>query len=656
MIELLPTLVSNVAVASGLALVATVVGWTGRYAAPARWIWLAVFLKLVTPPLVTVPIQFSDAWSGKLSEVSSYLNTPRVVVPPIGRPVPPLAAVNDHLGTVPDIEVPTSQPLLAISLVDVVLIVWALGTAWLLMRGIVRYWRMVQLLRLRAEASDEGAQAVRELLQRAPDQFVPGVRLIAVRISPMLFGIGRNTSIVCPRELWLELDQAGRLAFLAHEAAHYLRRDHWVRWIEWVVTSIYWWLPLVVWARLQLERHEEVACDNAALDLLQRQSSKPVRRSYAESLLSVVDFLSETETRVPRLASQMQPTSALEERLHWIMTRQEPDRSWQWPLTAGILLGACALLVHPRVQPWTPSLAYGSSTALSSAAKTDVDATAMVNHANAVSPKGINHPPLELPAAPLGWWNDAPERVWADHQLGKRALRLVAEVGGGVAVSGPNGIQSKFEPRDARALAYVPGNDRLVVGRQDGELHLWDLASARSVSLIGKHAAEITSTGWSATGGLVSSDRQGNIVRWDLQSGEMLATRNLNQAVSNVRWSNDGQEVAALTGNWSIASGQRYMILLRGDSLERKLRLRVPQDAATVHHDEGLGWLAISWSGAIHELKSMRLVGTIPKHHVSGAVLCADLMPEMEPVKVQDRSAIDIGNQTLTPGTLGVRE
>ncbi len=121
----------------------------------------------------------------------------------------------------------------------------------------------------------------------------------------MLFGIGDGTKIVCPNRLWQSLNEDERQAFLAHEVAHYLRHDHWVRWIEWLVTTIYWWCPLVYFARRELERHEEVACDAWAISYLHTSP-----RTYAEALLSVVDFLSETQVGTPRLASRMQPADS----------------------------------------------------------------------------------------------------------------------------------------------------------------------------------------------------------------------------------------------------------------------------------------------------------------------------------------------------------
>ncbi len=324
MIALATVLLSNIVVACVLALVATFVGWSGRRAVLAHWLWLAVFLKLITPPLVHLPVPIPDQWTGHMRDVSSVLNAPRIRLLNLPMASSPSRAGqrqitnDDQRATSGSDDAHADQQVRSahvahkhgLSLIDLVLATWCLGCVGLLLRGARRYRRMVQLLHRESVSDEQAQQRVRELLQREEPTFVPGVRLISARISPMLFGIGRSTTIVCPRELWLRLDEPQRAAFLAHECAHFQRRDHWVRWLEWFVTSVFWWLPLVYWARRQLERHEEVACDAAALKLLERGTQGRVRRSYAESLLGVVDFLSESETRAPRLASRMQPTAA----------------------------------------------------------------------------------------------------------------------------------------------------------------------------------------------------------------------------------------------------------------------------------------------------------------------------------------------------------
>ncbi len=627
MSELLPLLISNVLVASALALVATFVGWSGKQARLSRWIWIAVFIKLVTPPLITVPIKFSETWSQRLTTVSNFLNEPRRSAHLSTSSAP------DHsdviaAGASTDVSVSKTEvkrgsiELARPSYGSMLTAIWLAGSAWLLIRGLQRYRRMVKLVRLAGEQEKNGTEIVRKLLNVPGDQFVPQVWLIQARISPMLFGIGRNLAIVCPRELWLSLDWQERTAFLAHEAAHYRRRDHWVRWLEWVVASIYWWLPLVVWARWQLERHEEVECDRAALNLLEQQSSQPVRRAYAEALLNVVDFLSEARTPVPRLASRMQPTSALEERLRWIMA--DPMRPVSnWLVCSGLVIGLLSLLIHPRASAYSMNATLNEVRSVSAMAASTSFPPPIPTNVPLLS-ESVPTATADLPQVPVGWWNQGPEGRWANGHVGSDRLHVQAAVGAGLQVGRSGEIGFTFDTRDVRGLAYIGGTERLVVGRNNGELHVWDAAAARSVSLIGKQASAITSLTWSAENGLVSSDRSGNVVRWDIQSGEIRASTNFHQAVSMVRWSSDGTELAVLVGDWSDGLNPRSVHWL-DRSLNPIRSQRVTHALAALHHDTDWGWLCIDWDGRISQCITGQIIGVVPKHEVSGLVLCGDL-------------------------------
>ena len=68
---------------------------------------------------------------------------------------------------------------------------------------------------------------------------------------------------------------------LAHELAHLKRRDHWVRWFEAVVLGFYWWDPIAWWARREMERTEEEACDAWVVSLLPAAGG-----AYAEALVA----------------------------------------------------------------------------------------------------------------------------------------------------------------------------------------------------------------------------------------------------------------------------------------------------------------------------------------------------------------------------------
>src|SRR5207244_2707723 len=90
----------------------------------------------------------------------------------------------------------------------------------------------------------------------------PAVKVATGIGSPMLWGWGRGAVVLFPRGLLDRLAPEARDTLLAHELAHFLRRDHWVRVLEYVATGLYWWHPAVWLARPGIEAAEEECCDS----------------------------------------------------------------------------------------------------------------------------------------------------------------------------------------------------------------------------------------------------------------------------------------------------------------------------------------------------------------------------------------------------------
>ncbi len=136
-------------------------------------------------------------------------------------------------------------------------------------------------------------------------------------------------------------------AVLLHECAHIRRRDYWVRWLELVVTSFYWWNPLVWWARAQLRDREEEACDQLVVN-----TEPMIRETYCEVLLSLASgdrSLSPVAGwRRSMLASGMGAFGVLSRRLTMIMN-EKPTTSLGW---RGTLLLAGCLAMCPMLPTW----------------------------------------------------------------------------------------------------------------------------------------------------------------------------------------------------------------------------------------------------------------------------------------------------------------
>ena len=379
----------------------------------------------------------------------------------------------------------------------------------------------------------------------------------------MLFGFAHRTVIVCPDLLWDSFSREERESFLAHETAHYCRRDHWLRWLELTVSAAYWWFPAVYVARQQMERHEEACCDAWAVGQL-----KSAPRRYAEALLKAIDFISEEHAGIPRLASSMKQTEGLEERLRLVM-KSKPHRNTpglQW--LSGILCLSMVLL-HPVVRPY----AHAASPERISSPEIKVEEGSETEIAARTESEAA---PIDLPPKPIGFWNSIPDAQWADFELSLDGSRLIATAGSGIRIETPSGRTIAFEREEITSLVDITTINRVVIGSADGAVKLWDVADGLPVSLIGRHTAGVTSLAWHFDRGLVSSDETGAIMKWDLRSGEVLATASADHGVQSVRYSSNGSEIAVLNGLWN-ESVTPAVDILDADTLERKNSFNVPR-------------------------------------------------------------------------------
>lgn len=154
-------------------------------------------------------------------------------------------------------------------------------------------------------------------LRRAPETL-----MVDARISPMIC-CGRRTRLILPRDLWNQLDLDGRVAILSHELAHLRRKDHWVCWVELAIGSLFWWHPVMWWARRRLHEEAEFCCDAWVTWLMPHG-----RRAYAEALLRTKDYISEARSAGPALGVGVTTnrTQRFARRLKMVMTASDKPR------------------------------------------------------------------------------------------------------------------------------------------------------------------------------------------------------------------------------------------------------------------------------------------------------------------------------------------
>lgn len=340
--------------------------------AVAHPFWLLVLIGLLLPSVVAVPVLPGEGGAAG------------VIVGDVG--VAREAAEHIEVGTAGgnDAEPVTQLPA------------WiaehggsALVAVWLVVAAGLFAWTLLRALRFRRWLARSSRPAPKALLHEVAEighslglARVPEVHTTTACVSPMVCWTGGRVRLVIPSSLLTRLNHQELRAVLAHELAHVRRRDHLVRWIEWLACSVFWWNPVAWWARRELRAAEEASCDALGVTAL-----KYAPRDYAKSLLRAVELLSKPPTpAIPPFASGAasgRSPKALERRIRMLMSGKSTVHAPRWKRIARATATVCLLplglvycgfadqplLTAPEDATESPSVAGSEATASQPALK-----------------------------------------------------------------------------------------------------------------------------------------------------------------------------------------------------------------------------------------------------------------------------------------------
>jgi beta-lactamase regulating signal transducer with metallopeptidase domain len=284
---------SNAAAAALLAAVLIPAARLLRRPALTHLLCVLVLLKLVTPPLFSLPLRWLPAPAAE---------PPREVAPasvplpfalddvPLAEEVTEtsaLAAADSPTSPLPTPPQPTS-PAAAPPWGVLLLAAWSLGSLLYVGAILCGVLSLGRALRLATPAPPEVRRQVRVLARRLGLRHCPSTWFVPGGMCPLLVAVFWRPRLLLPVRFWQRLDAVQREGVLLHELAHYRRRDHWVRVLELAVAVLYWWHPAAWWARREMREAEEQCCDAWVV-----WSMPQAVRQYMSTLLEAVDLSSE---------------------------------------------------------------------------------------------------------------------------------------------------------------------------------------------------------------------------------------------------------------------------------------------------------------------------------------------------------------------------
>ncbi len=130
--------------------------------------------------------------------------------------------------------------------------------------------------------------------------------------APAVYGIF-NPVLLLPAHS-ASLDRAEAEHVLMHELAHLKRGDLWLHGLCLVLQIVYWFNPLLIWARRQLKHVRELCCDLTVANHLREQTME-----YRQTLLETARrLLSETTEPALALLGVFEEPFRLVSRLRWL--------------------------------------------------------------------------------------------------------------------------------------------------------------------------------------------------------------------------------------------------------------------------------------------------------------------------------------------------
>ena len=596
--------ISNAVVATLLGVLAYAICRRTKSTSFAHLLWVLVLLKLVTPPLLGVPLPILPQWASANAEIASTLETDTTPATPGDQQngqadlglESATALLSDQSATVSSIA--GQSPATAAGHGQITLLIpWILWT-WLaggILFGLYQIFVTAQMCRLMRMAAPDPRidRAMHRIAKSSNIKNYPTARVVPWVGSPMLWGLRGTSVVVLPAKLLAKIDDDAADTLLRHELAHFQRGDQWVRILEIVVSVIFWWHPLVWFAVRQIEIYEEQCCD--AWVVAQDHAN---RKKYAKALLDTVDFIADARARaLPVVASGLGRVRLLEKRVKAIL---QGDQRVSLTPRGRLALAGVLILIPLRPDLTELNISTPPQPAESSMVVADTEApapaAAPISEFTAQAAQGYVNGIDIFSRAP------GPEYAKATSPYG--TYELTAKRGFEVELRDVvRGVVSDLSKHRISCAAFTPhdgSKPKFAAGTHDGIVYLFDCASSKVVKPIGNFEAAINSVAYSWDGSqLAVGNTDGFVFLIDPASKKPTRKIDNRAPVRCVRFSPDGTIIAIATETTWQKSAPGQVDLYDAATLEQIGKIECPTAIGVAGFSSAGFVVTAEWNGMV---------------------------------------------------------
>ena len=112
-----------------------------------------------------------------------------------------------------------------------------------------------------------------ETSQKIGTQHLPAIVFHEKAKTPAVYGLLRPVMLL-PANYFDKLSRAEARHVILHELAHLKRGDLWLHGLSLLLQIIYWFNPLMIWARQQLKHVREICCDLTVAEILKEKTGE----------------------------------------------------------------------------------------------------------------------------------------------------------------------------------------------------------------------------------------------------------------------------------------------------------------------------------------------------------------------------------------------